>query len=118
MGLQKADLGRLNRNLRMLKDNGTDLGPKLLAGPIRGHAHIYKIKINGTVALRPLLCRGPVDNSSEFTLLLGAFERDWKWIPPDAPSVAEARRKEILSDPRGRRCPHEQVDKIPPTRIH
>lgn len=116
--LQKADLARLNRKLKMLEDNGPDLGPKFLAGPIKRHAHIYKIIINGNVALRPLLCKGPIDNENEFTLLMGAFERDWKWVPPDAPNVAAVRRQEVFSDPDNRRCPHEPVRKIPKERLH
>lgn len=109
LGLQKSDLARLNRKLKMLEDNGPELGPKLLAGPIKGHPHIYKIRIDGRVALRPLLCKGPIDNDGEFTLLMGAFERGRKWVPSNAPGVAEARRQEVLSDPRARRCQHEKA---------
>jgi hypothetical protein len=117
-GLQTADLARLNRKLEMLERNGPELGPGLLAGPIKRHAHIYKIKINGNVALRPLLCKGPIKNDKEFTLLMGAFERDRDWVPKNAPNLAEARREEVLADHKRRRCPHEPVRKIPQTRLH
>ena len=108
-GLQRPDLARLNRKLRMLADNGPELGPKLLAGPLKGYAHIYKIRVEGRVALRPLLCKGPIDNDHEFTLLKGASERDRKFVPPNAPDVAVARRQEVIDDPDSRRCPHEVV---------
>lgn len=108
-GLQKPDLARLNRKLKMLEDNGPNLGPELLAGPIRGYAHIYKMKINGRVALRPLLCKGPISNETEFTLLIGAFEVGSKWDPSSAPSDAVERRERVRDDPKNRRCDHVKV---------
>ena len=107
-GLQKYDRAKLSRKLKMLEDNGPDLGPRLLAGPIKHHAHIYKLIINGRVALRPLLCKGPINNETEFTLLKGAFEVDWKWVPADAPSDAETRRNTVKANPQ-RRCNHVNV---------
>jgi hypothetical protein len=87
----------------MLEDNGPNLGPELLAGPLKGYPHIYKIKINGRVALRPLLCKGPVNMESEFTLLKGAFEVGGKWQPPSAPSDAVTRRQTVERNPNRRR---------------
>ena len=110
-GLQRPDLARLNRKLKMLADNGPDLGPKLLAGPLKGYAHIYKIIVNGRVALRPLLCKGPIDNDHEFTLLKGAFERDREWDPANAREIAVDRREEVINDSNGRRCYHEVVSR-------
>lgn len=106
--LQKSDLARLNRKLQMLQATGPELGPNLLAGPIVGHAHIYKLRINGRVAIRLLLCKGPIDNEREFTLLVGAFEVDGKWQPRDAPTQAETRRDHVRNDPT-RRCDHVKV---------
>jgi hypothetical protein len=106
--LEKSDRARLSQKLRMLETVGPDLPPQLLAGPIKDHAHIYKMRINGSVALRPLLCRGPINNAEEFTLLMGAIERGWKWEPTGAPSTAEIRRKEIIDD-HGRRGDHVRV---------
>lgn len=108
-GLQKQELARLNRKLKMLEDNGPDLGPKLLAGPLKGFAHIYKLRIHGNVQLRPLLCKGPINSASEFTLLKGASEVGGKWFPVDARSDAVARRQEVIADPKNRRCPHVKV---------
>ena len=109
--LQKQDLAKLNLRLDLLEEKGPDLLPKMLAGPLRGQRHIYKLTINGRVALRPLLCKGPVNNNSEFTLLMGATERDWQYDPRDAPASAEAKRQEVLQDPNTRRCQHDPVFK-------
>lgn len=106
--LQKGDLGKLNAKLKMLEDHGLGLLPQILAGPLRGYPHIYKLKINGRVALRPLLCKGHIDNDSEFTLLKGAFEVGGEWDPRTAPSEAVTRRDEGLADAT-RRCPHVKV---------
>jgi hypothetical protein len=107
-GLQKPDLARLNRKLKMLEDNGPNLGTGLLAGPIKGYAHIYKLRITGNVALRPLLCKGPIDNEREFTLLMGAFEIGSTWDPPSARSEAVIRRETVRNNP-SRRCKHVKV---------
>jgi hypothetical protein len=56
-GLQKPDLAKLNRKLDMLRTE-PELPPQLLAGPLEGKP-IYKLRINGRVALRPMLCKGP-----------------------------------------------------------
>jgi hypothetical protein len=107
--LQKPELAKLNRKLKALEDNGPDLLPQMLAGPLKGYAHIYKLKINGRVALRPLLCKGPIDNEREFTLLKGAFEVGNRWEPPNAPSEAVNRRGYVIADPSNRRTPHVKV---------
>ena len=107
--LQSPDLARLNRKLKMLEDNGSDLGPKLLAGPLKGFAHIYKLRVRGTVELRPLLCKGPVDNDREFTLLKGAYEVGSDWVPSSARQDAVARREEVIGDAENRRCRHIKV---------
>jgi len=78
--ITKRDIGQLNQKLDMLERNGPDLPPKLLAGPIKSKRnkklvpHIRKLIIHGDRMLRPLLCRGPIDSSLEFTMLLGAIE--------------------------------------------
>ena len=108
-GLQKPDLARLNRKIRMLEDNGPNLGPKLLAGPLGGYPHIYKLRVRGLTELRPLLCKGPIDNETEFTLLNGAFEVGGQWVPGNARSEAQTRRQQVINDPNNRRCPHVTV---------
>ena len=105
--LQKNDLARLNQKLDMLKRE-PDLPPQLLAGPLDGRP-IYKLRINGRVALRPMLCRGPINNESEFTLLLGAVEQDRELVPLDAVDRAASRRREVITNPKKRRTKHERV---------
>jgi len=107
-GLDKGYRGRLNRKLKALEDNEPDLLPGLISGPITGHAHIYKIKLGGRLALRPLLCKGPINNKSELTLLMGAVEKGFRWEPRNAPETAERLRQEIIDNPQ-RRCDHVKV---------
>jgi hypothetical protein len=104
--LQKPQRVRLRQKLDLLAQAGSDLPPQLLAGT--GVPHIYKLKVQGNPKLRPLLCKGTVDNENEFTLLLGAFEIQWEYDPKDALAKAVERREELLNDP-SRRCKHERV---------
>ena len=71
--LTKRDRAILNQKLKRLCQIDFELavGTKLLAGPI--YKHIYKLVIHGDVMLRPMLCRGPIDPHTEYTLLLGAI---------------------------------------------
>lgn len=76
---------------------------KLLAGPI--YQHVYKLVIHGDVMLRPMLCRGPIVLQGEYTLLLGAIERN-DTLPSGAMQQAAQYRLIVLDDPT-RRAPHE-----------
>jgi hypothetical protein len=103
--LDAKSRAKLNQKFDMLAMHGTALSTGLLSDtPSR---HIKKIRINGTVALRPLLCKGPVDNDHEYTLLLGAIEKDRKFVPSDAIRIAEARRDQIIGN-NSQRCIHER----------
>lgn len=88
-----------------------DLCPNLVAGPLTSKTttlkskNIYKLVVHGSIMLRPFLCRGPICNDKEFTLLMGAIERDWK-LDHD-PAEAEVIRHEIISTP-SRRMEHER----------
>jgi hypothetical protein len=73
-----------------------------------GQANIFKLRVQGNPKLRPLLCKGTVDNDTEFTLLIGAFEIQWEYEPKNALEIAVARRKELLNDS-SKRCEHEKV---------
>ena len=79
--LGRREVGALNQKLDMLEQNGTELAPKLLAGPIKSKknpkmvSHVYKLKIQAGRMLRPMLCKGPVNVELEFTMLLGAIEK-------------------------------------------
>jgi hypothetical protein len=97
------DRGQLVQKMDMLAMHGMDLPPGLLAGPIKSkrepkkQSHIYKLIIHGQRMLRPMLCRGPVDMDGEFTMLIGAIEKDGV-LDVDAMD-AEVRRQQIISDP-------------------
>jgi len=82
------------------------IGTKLLAGPINKYRHIYKMTIHGQAQLRPMLCKGPQNIEHEYTLLVGAVERDSK-LTPDA-GEAEGNRNVLLNAPNHRRA-HERI---------
>jgi len=105
--LQKPARARLNVKLDMLEKNGSNLSTGLLSDT--KEPHIKKIRLNGRVAPRLMLCKGPIENNKEFTLLFGAIEKDRKLEPRDAENRAEARRQEIISNPSSGRRLHEWV---------
>jgi hypothetical protein len=105
--LQKQDLARMNKRIDLLETNGKDLCPGLV-GPLHGSPHLHKIKINGNVAARLLLCKGPVNMETEYTLLLGAFERDDE-LPEGTLETAEGYRQDIIRDPKKWRGLHERA---------
>jgi hypothetical protein len=105
-GLQKMQRAKLNAKIDMLHIYGEDLVPHVLTDtPVPG---VRKLRVKGNVQLRPLLCRGPHNNESEYTFLMGATERDGDFDPLDAPETADARRSTVAADIR-RRCDHERV---------
>jgi hypothetical protein len=79
-----------------------------LAGPICDS--IYKLKVKGNVQLRPLLCKGPINNDEEFTLLIGAKEVQGELQPDGVEYKAIERREGVIADPENRRCDHERID--------
>jgi hypothetical protein len=103
--MQKRDRGRLDSKIDMLAQAGDDLPPKLLQ-PTRSK-HIKEIAVNGQVALRAMLCRGPSNMKSEFTFLFGATEQNRKYVPRDAPEKADSHRGDLILNP-NRRCKHEK----------
>jgi hypothetical protein len=107
----KRDRGMLNQRFDRLVqvDFALAVGSKLLAGPI--HKHVYKMQIHGEVQLRPMLCKGPIKNDDEYTLLLGASERNGKLVPLSAKSDAENNRATVLASPLTRRKAHERIPK-------
>jgi hypothetical protein len=106
--MQRRDRGRLDSKIDMLAKAGDQLPPGLLQNT--RCRHIMEIKVNGQVALRPMLCRGPFAMQSEFTFLLGVVERDRRYVPPDAPERAEANKLDLLAHAE-RRCEHERFNK-------
>lgn len=109
--LTKRDIGQLNQKLDMLEQNGPDLPPNLLAGPIKSKrnkrlpSHIYKLRIFTDRMLRPMLCKGPLDVAKEFTMLLGAIETG-NVLDTDAEDAEEVRGA-IIANPELRKT-HER----------
>ena len=105
--LGKREIGALNQKLDMLEEHGTDLPPKLLAGPIKSKkdpkmvSHVWKLKIYTDRMLRPMLCKGPIDAETEFTMLLGAIEKGGV-LDTDAKD-AELVRLAIIANPKLRK---------------
>lgn len=106
--LQKKDRGRLDSKIDMLESAGDNLPPKLLT-PTKVR-HIMELVVNGQVAFRLMLCRGPFDVKSEFTFLFGATEKDRKYIPKDSPKIADRNRANLISNP-SQRCKHGRFNK-------
>lgn len=105
-GCQPVERAKLNSRIDMLTVHGEGLFPQILTNS--GVPGILKIRCHGNTQLRPLLCRGPHDADVEFTFLLGAKEKGSKWVPKDAPTIADGRKEEVLKDIK-RRCRHERV---------
>lgn len=106
MGLQKKERAKLNAKIDALEMYGTDLIPGILSPT--GVASIFKLKAQGQVKLRPMVCEGPGMGESAFTFLIGAKEISWKYDPPQAHKIASGVRDELIAHP-DRRTPHERV---------
>lgn len=105
--LEKAQRAKLNEKIDKLEIYGDALYPEMLTGtPVAG---ISKLRAKGNVQLRPLLCKGPVDVSKEYTLLMGAKEVGSKWVPKGAPQSANTKKQAVIADPENRRKKHERV---------
>lgn len=108
MGLSKKDRARLDLRADLLEKEGDNLFPNILQSTRQ--RHILEIRVNGQIALRPLLCRGPVTVDKEYTFLFGAVEQNRKYEPRDAPNRAEAIRLDLIGYPE-KRCKHERFIK-------
>ena len=106
LSLQKKERAKLNQKIDILQQHGPNLSPKLLSDT--GNKKIDKIRVNGKVALRLFLCRGPMNPETEFTLLYGAIEKDRKTIPKNALKRAQQNREALILDPT-RRVKHERI---------
>jgi hypothetical protein len=75
------------------------LPPKMLTDT--NEPQIKELRVNSKQALRLLLCKGPDPKmkSEEFTLLFGATERDSKYVPRNALSIAETNRQLVIGNP-------------------
>lgn len=106
--LQKNQRAKLNEKLDKLRLSGDELMPETLTGT--SIAGIKKLRIRcQNVQLRPLVCNGPINSKKEFTLLLGATERDNKLNPLNAENLADINKHKIIIEPHQRRILHEKV---------
>src|SRR5438046_17760 len=108
MGLG-PDKAKFESKLNLVRTAGFDLPPKLLSGT--RSPHIKKLRFFGKAKIqwRPMLCKGPINNDAEATVLLGAHEKGSKLVPPKADHDAETLRQKVLANPIARRRPHERV---------
>lgn len=99
--------GKLESKLDVLRKQGMDVPKDLL--PYLGN-DIYKLKVQGSPQLRPLLCRGLYNKElKEFTILIGAIEENDEFRPKDAIDQARDRLSELLENP-NQRCEHKETD--------
>lgn len=106
-GLQSVERAKLNAKLDMLQNHGDVLFPEVLSGT--GTPGILKLRAKGSVQLRPMLCKGPINIDREYTLLLGAIEVGGKLRPPKADELANELKAKVCESPATRRKLHERV---------
>ena len=77
---------------------------KLLAGPLRGGTKLYKLRVRcQDKELRPFLCRGPVGDPLDYTLLQGAIEAgEHRFNPTNAEERALQNRETLIRNPNWR----------------
>jgi hypothetical protein len=103
------DKAKFESKLNMIRTAGFDLPPALLSRT--RSPHILKLRFFGRARIewRPMLCKGPVNNDSEATILLGAHEKGGLLVPEDADHEAERLRQKVVANPAERRRAHERV---------
>ena len=103
-----ADKAKFEAKLNMVRVAGFDLAPKLLSDT--RSPHIKKLRFFGLAKIqwRPMICKGPISNDSEATVLLGAHEKGSKLIPESADHDAEELRMKVIANPTARRKSHER----------
>lgn len=108
--LEASHRAKLNQKLDMLQrfEFNQMRASKVLHGPINKTKHIYKIRAQSNVAMRPLICRGPIVDAEEYTLLQGAFEKGNVLARSDI-SKAETNRLAIIASPHFRRQKHVRL---------
>jgi hypothetical protein len=85
---------------------GGELPPNMFRGPVkyedRFYPHTWKWTVNCGIKMRPLACKGPIDDDAEWTILVPVIEVGDKY-PRGCFQDAEDRRREIIADPSRRR---------------
>lgn len=106
IGLQKKERAKLNAKIDALAMYGADLIPGILSPT--GTQSIFKLRVQGRVKLRPMVCEGPSHGEPAFTFLLGAKEISWNYEPSDALKRAAEIRADLIAHPE-RRIEHERI---------
>lgn len=103
----KRQLIKLQQKIDALIKHGSELSPQLLSDSKQ--PGIKKIKVQGNLKLRPLLCKIPTNEGEveEWILLVGAYEIDWGIVPDGAYIEAAIRKQEVL-DGNGRKIKHKR----------
>lgn len=107
----KAQRIKLTRQLDRLHLNGEVLRNDPLADC--GVNGLSKLKVRGNLQLRPLLCVFYGDNYHInkndlcYVFLVGAFEKDSKYVPDNAREIALNYKKNICDDYLNRKIKHE-----------
>lgn len=110
-GLQVVLRAKLDEKLGKLYKDGEALRPSLLTDS--NEPSIFKLRVQGAVKLRLLLCRGPVEMQGEYTLLYGTQEVGNVIRPKGAEKAAGGRRKEVIANPNTRRAKNAKYAKPP-----
>ena len=110
--LGKRDRALLDQKLDALSALDFELATHthLVAGPLNNSTdkHIYKLRVNASIMIRVMLCKGPLQGEAACTLLVGATERDRMLVPKNAPETASTRRSQVLAAPKQYRRMHER----------
>jgi len=95
-----AQIAAFQDKIDTLEESGPAMVPGFISEtPVA--KDIYKMKIKGNKGmkqLRPMCCRGPF-GSNEYTVLVGAVEKDGRLIPADAKERAQQNLKALKADP-------------------
>jgi hypothetical protein len=100
----KVLAGKADAKIRMLHQFGPHCPKGMLADS--SDPHIDKLRILGKDNTRILVCKGPVNVGTEYTLLSAQPEKDRR-LPKGALEQARERRAEVIADPTNRREIHE-----------
>ena len=95
LGFSQTAKSILDRRLMYL--SATRCWGRPHASKLRGYSKLWEIRFeNMRVQYRPLGFFGP--GRKEFTILIGAYERDGKFDPLNAPKIAEKLMVKVLND--------------------
>ena len=93
--MKKKAIVKFETRLRYL--GNTEVWSPDFVKKLKGYEGIYEIRIRyEQVQYRPLGCLGP--NNREFTLLIGALEKDSEFVPKNAPNIAYNRKELIMTN--------------------